>query len=281
MVVTRSGVSDGNAEIVTTEIITTESIANDSINVSNLPLDLTESETLVEMISRMEKLLEANKINFNVELKKLSSEIVNLQTRIIYLEEKSSFIQHTIKLHKRKLDDNEQYSRKVNLTIDGIEVGEGDSPKIILQIIKDRVKALHLDIRDWEFDRAHRIGKKYMKKGKTYQKVILRLCSWRCRNEIYINRKQLHFFVSADLTDARQKTLDFARNQLEIDPSAKRVIDYIFVDDNCKLKLKSNSKKYFAFSTMDEFLCLVSWLDINIIQSEEVAVGDYINRKYI
>ena len=108
MVHTRSGVSGENVES------TTESVPFESTNAeTNIPSILSESEKLVEIICKIEKLLEENKLNFNVELKKLSSEILNLQTRIIYLEENSLFIQHTIKLHTRKLDDNEQYSRKV------------------------------------------------------------------------------------------------------------------------------------------------------------------------
>ena len=84
------------------------------------------------------------------------------------------------------------------------------------------------------------------------------MCSWRCRNEIYANRKRLPFIIFADLTDSRQKA--FAK--LEKDKSsAQRVIQFVFVDENCKFKLETKSSKYYAFSTINEFLTLLSWLD--------------------
>ena len=73
-----------------------------------------------------------------------------------------------------------------------------------MNFIKDRVKAINLDLNDGDYDHCHRIGHKYNKNGKTYQRVVLKMCSWRCRNEIYANQKRLAFIISANLTDSRQ-----------------------------------------------------------------------------
>lgn len=280
VVTTRSGVSAEENKVSDVDDGVSIIVPDDDITVAGI----NDIEKLVvplqEIIKRLENVLEENKVRFSKQLEKHSLVLRNLQTRIINLEDQASFTYHLLKLHKRKLDDYEQFSRKVNLTIDGIEVRLNDSPDVIMEIIKEKVGALELGIRDWEYDRCHRIGKKFSKKGKTYQCVILKMCSWRCRDIIYNNRKRLPFYVSANLTQARQRTFDFAKHELVNDPSTHRVIDFVFVDENCKLKVKTNSKSYFAFSTINEFLSLVSWLDNNISQSDEVVVGNYENRIY-
>ena len=178
------------------------------------------------------------------------------------------------------MDDHEQYSRKINLKIDNVEIIKNETPTILFDYIKERVNALGLGIKDCEWDRCHRLGPRYEKNGKTYQKVILRLCNWRSRNVIYKNRKSLPFFVMADLTDSRQKSFEFAKDEILNEVAAQRTIDYVFIDENCKLKVKTKSKKFFAFSTKKEFLSLVCWLDKTIEQTEEIVVGDYSDRHY-
>ena len=155
-----------------------------------------------------------------------------------------------------------------------------ENPDSIMNHIKERVIALALDIDNKEYDRCHRIGPKYQKDGKTYQKVILRMVSWRCRNLIYINRNRLPFFVTADLIDQRKSSFEFAKEEVKSDASAQRVIEYVFVDENCKLKAKTKSKKYYGFSNIGEFVSLVSWLDKNIEQSIEIVVGHLLNCQY-
>ena len=156
-------------------------------------------QPLQDTITKLEKLLDENKNEFTKQLEKHSSEIFNLQVRIQSLENQSIFTHHLIHLHQRKLDDQEQYSRKPNVIIEGIEVKSNETPNEIMEYIKERVNDLDVEIKDFDFDRCHRIGPKYVKEnGRTYQRVILRMCSWRSRNIIYVNRKRLPFFVVAD-----------------------------------------------------------------------------------
>ena len=49
-------------------------------------------------------------------------------------------------MQDRKMDDQEQFSRKVNLKLVGIEVQSNDSPEIILTKIKEEVNGLVLPI---------------------------------------------------------------------------------------------------------------------------------------
>ena len=76
-----------------------------------------------------------------------------------------------------------------------------------------------------------------------------------------------------------QKTFEFAKLEKN-KSSAQRVIQFVFVDENCKLKLETKSSNYYAVSTIKECLSLVSWLDDNIDQTEEIVVSDYENRTF-
>ena len=63
------------------------------------------------------------------QLEKHSSEVRILRSRILSLEKRSIFTDHLTKLHQIKLDDQEQFSRKINLVINGIEAGENEHYK--------------------------------------------------------------------------------------------------------------------------------------------------------
>ena len=75
------------------------------INIKALNIALQEIRVIFE-----------NKFNAQKSL------INNLLTRVSYLEQGVNFNKHIAIIHERKIDDEEQYSRKINLLIEGIEV---------------------------------------------------------------------------------------------------------------------------------------------------------------
>ena len=107
--------------------------------------------------------------------------------------------------------------------------------------IKQQAKALDLDIREYEYDRCHRIGRKFKVNGATFQDVLFKLCFWRTRDILYKNRKRFNFKIFADLTQRRTELLEFARNLVEDDEVTKRAVEFLFCDQNCKLKVEKNS----------------------------------------
>ena len=127
---------------------------------------------------------------FDVKLKKQQHEIVILQTRLQNLEQRMIFNEHLSMLNNRKIDDSEQFSRKINLRLSGIKVDSNDSPDHIMKSIQDQAAALNLGIEASAFDRCHRIGGKYYKTGILYQDVLLKLCLWETRNILYKNTVQ-------------------------------------------------------------------------------------------
>lgn len=186
--------------------------------------------------------------------------IDKLQTRINVLESEVNLSQHFAGLFERKFDDMEQISRKVNLRLKGIEVFDNDSPQCIMDKIKQELVDNEVDIPHSEIDRCHRDGFKYRLNGKTYQDVLIKFGFWRSRDVFYANRKKFSFRVLADLTQRRSDILSAARYDLEYLPRVSEVIDFVFSDQNCKLKLKSKSNRFYGFNSHDEFLTLVDRL---------------------
>ena len=107
-----------------------------------------------------------------------------------------------------------------------------NSPPVIMNFIKDRVKAINLDLNDWDYDRCHRLVPKYNKNGKSYQRVILNVF---VEMKFMLIEKVCHLLF---LMDSRQKTFEFTKLQKD-NSAAQRVIQFVFVDENCKLNLKT------------------------------------------
>jgi hypothetical protein len=82
--------------------------------------------------------------------------IDNLLTRVSALESNTKLNKHILRMQVHKLHDQQQFSRKVNLMIEGNEVGSQDFPRYILDNIKEEVRILNIDIPENEYDSVHR-----------------------------------------------------------------------------------------------------------------------------
>ena len=172
-------------------------------------------------------------------------------------------------MNERKLDDHEQVSRKVNLRIVGMKVEKEDSPEKIMTEIKEQATEIALDIPDNDYDRCHRIGKKYKRDNVLYQDVLLKLGFWRTRDALFQNRKRFNFKVFADLTQRRQDLFEYAKSEVANDEVTKRVVKFVFCDKNCKLKIFSQSEGFYPFSSRSEFCNIVGMLDNDETLSDE------------
>ena len=195
-------------------------------------------------------------------------EITKLQTRINVLECQVKLGQHFALLHERKMDDMEQLSRKVNLRLVGIEVCRNDSPFELMNKIKKDLEENEIELPSSEIDRCHRVGPRYIYNGKTYQDALIKFGFWRSRDTMYQNRKKNGFRVFADLTSRRAGILDQAKHDVINVPSVSDVVDFVFADVNCKLKLKSKTNRFFGFNSYVEFLNLVERLKEDSLDDE-------------
>ena len=243
-------------------------------------------ENTNEALGKIQKLFE----NFFAQQQ---HEILNLQVRIQQLETKLSYQEHVTALHDRKLDDQEQVSRKVNLRLKGIEIIQGDSPIKLKDIIKTEIERLALGIPDEEIDRCHRVGKIYswggsshLPKNKRVQDVLVRFRSWNSRDIMYQRRKDFNFGVFADLTSSRSSLLRYIRellNVVEGEPTSLavgRIVNYAFADKNCKIKFRSHAGSFYTVNSEQEFLNLVTRLDDALTLSDIFKADEGNRAKY-
>ena len=180
--------------------------------------------------------------------KKLLNKIDELQQKISQLEEKVNRLEENLTIYKndnellsRKIDDAEQYGRRMCLRIEGIDLDENETPsRCIEKVVKTLRVDLNIEVTPEELERAHRIGpKKAVDHGveKQHAQMIIKVFKWETRNRIYRARKDGHskgISVRLDFTKRRLNILNEARN---ITKNSSNV-EFVFADINCRLGVR-------------------------------------------
>lgn len=135
------------------------------------------------------------------ENKRLSSENEILKARVSELEVTA--------------EQSEQYSRRNSLRISNIpETEEEETDLIVLDI----AETLNLDIRGYDIDRSHRVGKPGPKRPRD---ILVKFATYRARQRLYGARSNLKntkyngVFLNEDLIKSRSKLLWEARQKVK------------------------------------------------------------------
>ena len=139
----------------------------------------TELQEIVNKLDEKEERL----ATLEVKVKYLEDEVKSRDERIDMLAERIDLLENTTRknehvnlstaeLLSRKIDDQEQVSRKVNLRVVGIKVEENETPDTILSLIKSECARLELGLCDADFDHCHRNGKVVHDGGISKQTVL-------------------------------------------------------------------------------------------------------------
>ena len=93
-----------------------------------------------------------------------------------------------------KRDDNEQYSRRSCLRIDGVEIKENEDGDGIMNVLEYCYSSVNLQFDANDIDRAHRIGLPYTDKnsGKKVKSIIVKFRSWKARQRFYKGRPRYY-----------------------------------------------------------------------------------------
>ena len=110
-------------------------------------------------------------------------EIQAKDARIKQLDDRLAFMENIIQRLEIKSDDNEQYHRRLDLRINNIPLptnGVIESSQDCLAKVKNTLAGIGVDIPDYAFDRAHRIGKPKLGENNVAlgQQMIVRFTSW-------------------------------------------------------------------------------------------------------
>ena len=215
--------------------------------------------------SRDEKIsdLERQVAILSTSVSQKNEKLKTLSTNVEWLTSANLLSDHYRVLMLRKIDQNEQYSRKQNIIVDGMKISRMDSDDNIRNMILAEINRLNLDIQDFEVVRAHRTGRSFVdKQGKRHTPVIVRFLSWRSRDLVYQARKDSNLFFKADLTEDRNNLLEEVKDLIDEEGSvANELLEYAFADRNCNLKIKSKDQRYKSFNSMSEFQNLLVYLN--------------------
>ena len=139
-----------------------------------------------------------------------------------------------------QLDRQEQYIRRENILIYGVEENKDDNDdgeKVLFKIADE----LEIDLEDNEIQRVHRLGQK---RSNNENPIIARFVSYKKRNEFFTNKRELkniegrqHVFVCEDLTPLRYKLLKYTQK------SCSHTFTSCYTrNGNIKAKLKTTEK---------------------------------------
>ena len=212
--------------------------------------------TVDELDTLLEEKLATLKDNIVEELKTSIVELFEEKLRerderIEILESHVSLLQNNVQKLKDayddKVDELEQYGRRLCLRIDNVPFKENETSDEVLQIVKEKITEAECDIPEAVLDRAHRIGLPYVltESKVKVQSIITRFTTFRHRTLFYRNRKKLGdgVKIKLDLTKHRYRTLQGARDVADKVNSVK----FVYADINCRLKVRFNddTEKFF------------------------------------
>lgn len=168
-----------------------------------------------------EKLLGMSKLNNSLEEK-----VNNLEQRVYSLEKSN--------------DSLEQYSRRNNIRITGIEYAEGEN---VEQKVMDLVSKGDVDLNINDIDRAHRVG--------TKQDVLVKFVTYRKKAEVMLAKKEIHAkeetaFIAEDLTRIRSNMLYEARKL-----KRANIVKHVWTSDGTIIIRSFNNHKRKIFDIKD------------------------------
>lgn len=130
------------------------------------------------------------------------------------LESKVNEVKMLCLMNKYKNDRLEQYSRRDNLRISGLEEDNDESEEVLEAKVIELAGSMGVKLESNEISVAHRLGKP--RDGE--RPVIVRLCHRKKKDEIMRNKKKLKdrqrkVYINEDLTFLRAKMMSLVKEQ--------------------------------------------------------------------
>ena len=181
----------------------------------------------------------------------LSESVEAIKKHVQTLNAENMAMREANNILKIELEDLQQYVRRPNLRIFGINVEENETSRDVATKVKEMISDANIEIPDDALDRAHRIGRtKEDEDGNVTQPIIVRFSTFRDRTIVYKARKDIkskfNCGVSLDLTKSRLGILNRAREMVEnVDG-----IDFVYSDINCNLRAFTKNREHLKFDNI-------------------------------
>jgi len=185
----------------------------------------TDYETLRSDISSLREGLD-DRISNNPELRKIVTEVSNLQANFNNLVANSNCVKELAQVNqllRDKIEEQEAYSRKTNLEITGVPSSENENIK---EIVIRLFSVLGITVKKSDILAAHRFRSF---KTETTKPILVKLLTYEMKNDILRAARALKcldttilcpgltkkpIYVNENLTPYRKKLLGMARQQL-------------------------------------------------------------------
>ena len=155
------------------------------------------------------------------DLKSLKKELEISKNEVKQVKAENVRLKQAVNMTNYKLDELEQYGRRENLRIHGIQESpnnKDDGKNIVLNI----AKILNMELNENKIQRVHRLGKKKKSPTARPRPIIARFVSYKNRNEFLYAKKKLKenaihksAFITEDLTPLRAKLLRCVKEECE------------------------------------------------------------------
>ncbi len=143
------------------------------------------------------------------------------------------------------LDDLENYGRRMNIRIEGIEYDRDETQEDLYEKVKGCLQEVDIAVKKTDIVRFHRSGPPQRKDGKTTAQTIVKFVRWDKRSQAHFANKRARqghksFRIHNDLTRRRFALLSRARAQLAEKFPDDRNTDntFAYTDVNSNLKIR-------------------------------------------
>ena len=164
-----------------------------------------------------------NEINSTVkglieEIRYLKHEVVQNKLEISQLKVENEKLKQMANLSIYKIDELDQYDRRENLRIHGIQENDSDrddGEEVVMKIVEE----LNIGITALDIPRAHRLGKRNSNSVAKPRPIIVRFISYKKRYEFMYAKSKLknsliykNAYLTEDLTSLRAKLLKYVKD---------------------------------------------------------------------
>ena len=189
-------------------------------------MGLTEEERI--WIEGLNNKLETNLLaQFTDRMKDLNQTIAVQNQTIADLKQENQTMRERLIANDIRVDDLEQYGRRMNIRIEGLPWAEGETVDDLQRTIIDEVGKQGVVLKPCDIVRLHRSSRAKEQDGVVTKQAIVKLATWKARERFlgfnksarqYEKRTRLKKFtcrVNNDLTKRRLQLLTEARNQIK------------------------------------------------------------------
>jgi len=180
---------------------------------------------------------------FNAGLRERDLKIESLEKRNADLEMRCERTKYEVKAAKIELDNLQQYQRRRNVRIEGIEKAEGETEEKLFESIQKTLKEVDVVVEEKDIVRFHRSAAPKINKEtkKMCQQVIVQFSHWKPRKQCHFaNRKARDagksFRINHDLTRKRYNMLNDVRAEI-----TRR---FAYADMNCNLMIRRGDESF-------------------------------------